>query len=629
MPTPETSPEPPVAGPEPSLVPPPSSIGKPHATGLNVTTPAVVLLTVATLYFGRDIFIPFALAVLLSFMLAPPVAWLRRVRVPRAPAVLLVVGVAFSLIGALSVLVGSQMVGIARNLPAYQTAMQEKIRSIRSVAPGGGAIDQTTKVIEALGAELSAEPGASAASRNGEAGRPKKEPIPVRIESPGYQPFTSIQTAIGPLLGPIGTAGLVIIFIFFVLLEPSNLRDRFLRLAGGDLHRTTEALSEAAQRVSRYLLMQLIVNATYGVPLGIGLYFIGVPSAFLWALLATLLRFVPYLGPFIAALFPLTLAFVVDPGWSMLLWTAALILGIELISNNVIEPWLYGSSTGLTPVAVILAAIFWTLLWGPVGLILAMPLTVCLVVMGRYVPQMEFLDVLLGSDPVLSPAERLYQRLLAGNVEEAIEIAELHVAENSLLAFYDQVGLAMLCLAENARQHGASAEDRQKVADGVRTIVLDLKEQDGKAKSGSNERQAKESRGASALCIAGRGELDDAAAAMLVHGLESRGIGARPVPASAVRLETIGSLDLDGAAVVCFSYLNPMPKAYARFVCRRLKRRMPQLKIVLGLWNLAPEAGTAAQLAADAGADAAAVTLEEAVRLVEEMAMQPAPAAGA
>jgi hypothetical protein len=416
----------------------------------------------------------------------------------------------------------------------------------------------------------------------------------------------------------------VIIFIFFVLLEPSDLRDRFIRLAGGDLHRTTEALGEAAQRVSRYLLMQLIVNATYGVPIGIGLYFIGVPGAFLWALLATLLRFVPYLGPVVAALFPLTLAFAVDPGWHMLLWTAVLILVVELISNNVIEPWLYGSSTGMTPVAVILSAIFWTMLWGPVGLILATPLTVCLVVMGRYVPQLEFLDVLLGSDPVLSPEERLYQRLLAGNVEEAIEFAEMQVAEASLLGFYDQVGLPALRLAENARQRGASTEDRKKVADGVRAVVLDLKEQGEEKPDGQNDRPLIRWRGTPALCIAGRGDLDAAAATVLAHGLESRGVGARCAPASAVTLDAIGHLDLAGVEVVCLSYLSPKPKAYARFVCRRLKRRTPHLKIVLGVWNLAPDAGTAEQLAAGAGADAAATTLDEALRCVEDMAQQAA-----
>jgi predicted PurR-regulated permease PerM len=587
-------------------------------------TAAVVLLTITALYFGRDIFLPFALAVLLSFMLARPVEWLRRIRVPRAAAVLVVVASAVLLIGGLSVFVGSQIVNLANNLPAYQKTMQEKIRSIRAAAPGGGAIDRTSEVIQALGRELSDSPDAAMTDKRAAPSRQKKEPIPVRIEPSDQEPLAMVQNVVGPLLAPIGTAGLVIIFIFFVLLDPSNLRDRFIRLAGGDLHRTTEALSEAADRVSRYLLMQLIVNATYGAPLGIGLFLIGVPGAFLWALLATLLRFVPYLGPVIAALFPLTLAFAVDPGWNMLLWTAALVVCIELISNNVIEPWLYGSSTGMTPVAVILAAIFWTMLWGPVGLILATPLTVCLVVMGRYVPQLAFLDVLLGSDPVLSPEERLYQRLLAGNVEEAMEIAEAQVAADSLIPFYDQVGLPALRLAENSRERGASTEDRKKVANGLRAVVQELKDLvERKENEGSGQPQ-NQWLGTPVLCIAGRGELDNAAAAMLAHGLESRAIGAHCVPPSAVTHETIGDLDLAGVELVCLLYLNAMPQAYARFVCRRLKRRMPRLKIVLGAWNLAPEAGTAEQLAAEAGADAAPASLDEAVRCVADIVGQTA-----
>lgn len=592
---------------------------------MNIATAAIVLLTIAALYFGRNIFLPFALAILLSFMLAPPVAWLRRLHMPRVAAVVLVVASAVALVGALSVLVGSQAVNLAENLPSYQKTMQQKIRSIRAAAPGGSLIDRTTEVMQALGRELStSSPDPIAESRRAASRKPETEPLPVRIEPPDQQPLAVVQRIIGPLLGPVGTAGLVIIFIFFVLLEPSDLRDRFIRLAGTDLHRTTEALSEAADRVSRYLLMQLVVNATYGLPLGIGLYLIGVPGAFLWALLAILLRFVPYLGPVIAALFPLTLAFAVDPGWSMLLWTAALVLALELISNNVIEPWLYGSSTGLTPVAVILAAIFWTLLWGPIGLILATPLTVCLVVMGRYVPQLAFLDVLLGSDPVLSPEERLYQRLLAGNVEEAIEIAETRVAEDSLLMFYDQVAVPALRLAENARERGASVEDRRKVADGMRAVVSDLKELAVKAEEAAGGRPQNHWLGTPVLCIAGRSDLDAAGAAMLMHALESIGIGARYVPPSGVTHEAVGELDLAGVEAVCLLYLSAMPQAYARFVCRRLKRRMPHLKVVLGVWNLASEVGTAEQLAAGTGADVAAASFDATVRSIADMAGQAA-----
>ena len=610
--------------------PTPSVPGTPPArSGPGVTTAAVVLLAIAALYFGQDIFVPFALAVLLSFLLAPPVARLRRLRVPRVPAVVLVVALAFTLIGALSMLVGSQVVQLAKNLPSYQYTMQEKIRGIRASAQGGGVFERATEAIDAVKRELSEE---AAEEKKKTAARPaetaEKEPLPVRIEPPSPQPLDVVRTLLDPLLGPVGTAGIVIVFVVFILLERDDIRDRFIRLAGGELHRTTEALNEAATRVSRYLLMQLIVNATYGIPIGVGLYFIGVPNAFLWGLLAMLLRFVPYLGPFIAAFFPLALAFAVDPGWTMMLWSAALFLGVELLSNNVIEPWLYGTTTGLSPVAIILAAIFWTTLWGPIGLILATPLTVCLVVMGRYVPQLEFFGVLLGNEPVLTPEERFYQRLLAGNAEEAIEIAEAHIEEHSLASFYDDVGLPALRLAENDRRHGITErEHRLRVADGAHAVVRELREL--AEKNGIEEcKETPQPRwpGLPALCIAGRSALDEAAAAMLAHMLECEGIGARHLPASAITPQDIGSLDLAGAEVVCLSYLEPTPQAYARFVCRRLKRRAPQVKVVLGLWNLAPEAGATDRIAAAAGAEASAATLIDAVRRVEGMASQEASA---
>jgi predicted PurR-regulated permease PerM len=579
-------------------------------------TALLVLLSVATLYYGRDIFIPFTLAILLSFLLAPLVNWLRHLRIPRVPAVILVVSFAFAVIAGLSMLVASQLVNLANNLPSYQQTMQEKIRSIRNAAPGGGALDRTSEVVEALGEELSGEKDGAPTTASKKK-KPKQEPLPVRIEPGSESPIESARSVIEPLVGPLGTAGIVIVFVIFVLLQPSDLRDRFIRLAGSDLHRTTEGLNEAAARVSRYLLMQLVVNATYGIPVGIGLYFIGVPGAFLWALLATLLRFIPYLGPFIAAFFPLILSFAVDPGWSMFLWTIALVLTLELISNNLIEPWLYGSSTGLTPVAVILSAIFWTLLWGPVGLIMATPLTVCLVVLGRYVPQLKFLDVLLGSEPVLTPEERLYQRLLTGNVEEAIEIAEAQVEEHSLPEFYDSAGLGTLRLVENDLDHGSFDGDRKKISDGMRAVLEDLREHAERKEGGRAEEQSDRWRGALTLCIAGRSELDGVAARMVAHALESRGVATRLVPASALALDTIGNLDLVGAEVACISYLSNAPQTYARFVCRRLKRRAPNLKIVLGLWNLQRDTLSADEFAESVGADAAVSTVSEAVRYAE------------
>ena len=371
-----------------------------------ILTAGGIVLAIGGLYFGAEIFVPFALAILLSFILTPMVNLLRRWRVPRIAAVLIAVSLAFVVVAGVALVVGRQLVQLADNLPKYQTTITEKIHSLQKSAPGGGVISKVTTTVEDLSKEI------SGGDRKSEPAQPRlgsraEEPVTVRLEPPQPRPLELIRSVIGPLLAPLATAGLVVIFVIFVLLEREDLRDRFIKLAGaGDLQKSTQAINDAATRVSRYLVMQLIVNLLYGIPIGIALYFVGVPNAILWGLLAAVLRFIPYLGPFLAALFPIALAIAVDPGWTMLFWVVGLFLVAELISNNVVEPWLYGSSTGLSSLAIIIAAIFWTMLWGPVGLFLSTPLTVCVVVIGRYVPQLEFLGVLLGSDPVLAPLYR-------------------------------------------------------------------------------------------------------------------------------------------------------------------------------------------------------------------------------
>lgn len=601
----------------------------PRRSNDSLATIVVMLITVAVLYVGSEIFVPFALAILLSFLLAPPVAWLRRIHMPRTAAVALVVTTSVALLAGFGFVVGSQALGMIGDLPKYQISMHQKIRSINGAVPGSGMLKRSADVVKELGRDLSEATGAARPAGITEKDGPR-EPMKVRIET-AANPLRTVQELLGPILKPLGTAGLVIVFVFFVLLAPSDLRDRFIRLAGSDLHKTTEALSVAASRVSRYLVMQLVVNATYAVPLGIGLYLLGVPGAMLWAFLAMVLRFIPYLGPVIAAVFPITLAFVVDPGWSMLLWTLALILTLELISNNIVEPWLYGASTGMTPMAVILAAIFWTLLWGTPGLILATPLTVCLVVMGRYVPRLAFIEVLLGSEPVLTAEERLYQRLLAGDIEEAVELAEAEVAASSLQEFHDNTALAALRLAESARKSGSSIEDRQKVADGMRMLVEELRviidrQREGRQDGGTLDVPL-QAEGAAILCIGGRGALDTVAALLLAHLLESRGIHTRLLPATAITLDAISSLDLTGVKAVCLSYLSPRPRTYARFVVRRLKARSPGLKVVLGAWNPEVQNNGGVDLLAETGADALAGRLNAAVDLLLQ-AVDPALAGG-
>jgi predicted PurR-regulated permease PerM len=599
----------------------------PPVASSSILTAGGIVLAIGGLYFGRDIFIPFALAILLGFALTPLVNWFRRRKLPRIAAVLVTVTLAFVLIGAITFVVGQQVVQLANNLPSYQNTITQKIRSVQTSAPGGGVVDRVTTTLQDLSNEIS-RPDNIPSQVGSALGGASQQPVTVRLERPEARPLEMIQAVVGPLLAPLATAGLVIIFVIFILLEQEDLRDRFIKLAGaGDLQKSTHALNDAAARVSRYLLMQLVVNLTYGVPIGLALYFIGIPNAVLWGLLAAVLRFVPYLGPFLAALFPIALAVAVDPGWSMLLWVIGLFLVAEIISNNVVEPWLYGASTGLSALAIIMAAIFWTTLWGPVGLFLATPLTVCLVVIGRYVPQLEFLGVLLGSDPVLAPEERLYQRLLAGNLEEAVEMAEDYVDEHSSREFYDHVAIPALRLAENDRHRSTTDTNyRRLVAGTAVSVVREIAEHvEEKASRTAIDEIDPDKKGGSpsslpdpsVLCLAGRTELDGAAVEMLAQVLEEIGIGTRILPPIAVSEGALGQLDLKGIEVVCLSYLHLQPQVFARYICRRIRRRAPHVRLMVCCWNATSQSGQTEDITQQMAADAVIVSIEAGVSQVQ------------
>jgi predicted PurR-regulated permease PerM len=586
------------------------------SAGSPILTAGSIVLAIGSLYFGRDIFVPFALAILLSFALNPLVNLFRRWSIPRIAAVLIAVSIAFVFIAAIAFVVGRQLVQLADNLPKYQTTISQKIHALQESAPGGGIVKNVTSTIEDLTKELSGEEDPGKPRLNANA--PDQQPVTVRLEPPQPKPLDLIRSIVGPLLAPLATAGLVVIFVIFVLLEREDLRDRFIKLAGaGDLQKSTQAINDAAARVSKYLLMQFVVNLTYGIPIGIGLYFVGVPNSILWGLLAAVLRFIPYLGPFLAALFPIALAIAVDPGWSMLFWVVGLFLTAELVSNNVIEPWLYGSSTGLSSLAIIIAAIFWTTLWGPVGLFLATPLTVCLVVIGRYVPQLEFLGVLLGSDPVLAPEEQMYQRLLAGNVEEAVEMAESYVDECSSIDLYDNIAIPALRLAENDRRRsGSDIGYRRQVADTAIFVVHEVADHVGERRSSARLADGDRPQPPRVLCLAGRTELDHAAAEMTSQALEEHDISAKVLPPIAASPGALGQLDLAGVEVVCLCYLHMKPQVYARYILRRLRRRAPHIKLIACCWNLAPESEQAGDLAKQMGADAVFVSLRACIEQV-------------
>ncbi|RVD55594.1 AI-2E family transporter [Mesorhizobium sp. M2D.F.Ca.ET.185.01.1.1] len=609
-------------------------------------TVASVVVTVAALYFGREVFLPIAVALLLTFAIAPVVSWLKRAGVPRIAAVIASVAGAFAALSLFSFVVATQVSDLAQNIPVYQINILTKVRALKENGLGGGIVSRLSGVIERVGQEIDRqEPQLPSAAQ-----APKREPIPVEVVS-HEKPLEVLQNLIGPLLSPLGSAGLVIIVVIFMLMEREDLRDRFIRLVGyGDLHRTTQALQDAGKRVGQYLLMQLVVNIIYAVPITIGLWVLGIPNALLWGLLALALRFVPYIGPIVGALLPLFLALAVAPGWSLLLWTVALFVVVELVIGNVIEPWLYGSHTGLSPLAIIVAAIFWTWLWGPIGLVLSTPLTVCLVVLGRHVPQFEFLDVLFGNEPVLEPHARLYQRLLAGDPDEATDHAEEILEEKYLFQFYDQVAIPALLLGEQDRGRGVmDDEQRRQVADSAMTLVANLddsaqqeaeeeeaeqtaeaeekaadkkgsekKADDGKpAEQGADEEEVDlpDGSGITVLCAGGRGELDDAAAAMLAQVLEVQGAEATRASFADLEPSAVRRLELEAADAVVIGFLNRQSTQHARFMVRRLKRIKAKLRVGIVFWS---EVGNgdgeaAAELAGTLNADFVAFGMVDAV----------------
>ena len=550
-------------------------------------------IVVAALYFGRELLIPLALATLLAFVLAPLTTRIRRLGVPRGIAVAAVVSITLGALLGSSVFIAGQIRELGRELPTYQSNIAQKFDRLREQLRAPGIFTEASRVIDAVESEI-AETQVQMEARSANVRPPSR--VEVVPTSPGaYETVTGWVARIGP---PAALFAITLIYLVLLLLNPEDLRDRLVRLLGGSVHRATDALNDAGQRVSRYLTMQLAVNLSYAVPMAAALWLIGVPGALLWGLLSAVLRFIPYVGSLIGAVFPLLLAFAVDPGWSMVGWTLALILVLELISNNFVEPWLYGSSTGLSAISLIVAATFWTALWGPIGLVLSTPLTVCLLVIGRHLPQLAFLDVMLGSRPALELPNRMYQRLLTGNTADAMELAEESVAASSPRQFYEDVGIPLLRMAAvDHHSTEASAEHRHHIITGMSAVLDELRTRH------SAERPQTP---LEALCIGGRWTVDTLGAGMVAHALALDGVAvaAAPTPAGAVTAELIASLGAGGAKVFVLSYFSPQPEKHAQYLCRRLKRRWPESKVVLALWNV-EGADLAAIPLADWCADAA------------------------
>jgi len=609
---------------------------------------AVGVIAVGALYFAREVFVPLALAILLSFALGPLVMLLRRWHLGRAPSVIIAVLLAFIVILSVGSFIGTQLARLAENLPQYQTNIAAKIHALRGSAAEIGIVGRASGMLKSLTREIGPSPTNAPVTAPAlvlRGGGPTQPPIPVEIRQPDSTALQVIQAILAPLLQPLATTGLVIIFVVFFLLQREDLRDRFIRLAGArDLQRTTHGLDDAARRLSRYLLAQTAINTSFGVLIGTGLLVIGVPNPVLWGILAMLLRFVPYIGPVIAAIFPAVLAIAVDPGWSMLIWTVALFLVVEPITGQIVEPLLYGHSTGLSAVAIVVAAAFWTWLWGPVGLLLSTPLTLCLVVLGRHVERLEFLDIILGNRPALTLEENFYQRVLANDPDEAAHQAEEFLKEKPLSAYYDEVAIRGLALAQWDVNRGVLEHERRvQIKNAVLGILDNLSdhlrilppaasnEAEGAAMptADSTEETGEVWRGKVVMCVAGRGSLDEAAAAMLEQLLQQHGIAARLVASEAVAPANIFRLDVRDVQMVCLSYLEPGGFTNARYLVRRLRRKLPGVQIIVGLWTLSEEESKRRGALQETGADLVVTSLRQAAEQVaaaKEQALRGAAA---
>ncbi|SIO58805.1 AI-2E family transporter [Paraburkholderia phenazinium] len=621
-------------------------------------TLAVGVLAVAALYFARDVLIPITLAIMLSFLVAPLADFLLRIRLGHVASVFAAVLLSVSVIVLLGSVIGTQLTELVTNGPRYQATIERKFDTAHNLTVG--KLDRLMGVAGQALQRVTIEPQPPAAASpstshsevapSSEASVP--DAMPVIVREPVPTPFELARRFLSPAVSPLETAFIVFVVTIVILLQRDDLRDRAIRLFGSrDLHRTTTVMDEAARRLSRYFVSQLGVNAGVGVVIGIGLYIVGVPSPILWGIMAALLRLVPYVGIWISALLATALAAAVSPGWSMAIGSLALFVSVELVVGQVVEPLLYGHSTGLSPFSVVVAAIFWSWIWGPIGLILSTPLTLCLLVLGRHVRRLEFLDVLLGDQPALTPIENFYQRALAGDPDEALAQAEILLRERSLCAYYDEVALKGLQLAANDVQRGSvTATQLARIESATNDLIEGLDaypdhdpatekpednwaavEPPGADIPGVNavsptadeaaqrtddqrayERAALNRAGHHVLCIAGRGPLDQLATNVFLQLLGKHALDGRSLPHEAVSRTAIDTLDTTSVTIVCLFYLRieGIP-SHLRYLVKRMRQRLPHAAIIVGLWPQGQPETWSEDLQEAIGADCYATSMRD------------------
>ncbi len=567
----------------------------------------IVALVVAGLYWLQAVLIPLALAVLLTFLLSPVVSTFERRGLGRVPSILVTVLLALSLLGAIGWTLTHQLVTLADELPRYSLNIHHRIADLRGASKGGSVEKVQNAVADVVGEIQKTDPP----------GGTRQKPVAVVLEAP------SILVHLPNLLQALASAGVVTVLVIFMLLERRELRDRVILLIGyRRMTATTKALDEAGTRISRYLLMQSLINGSFGVAVGLGLFLIGIPYAIIWGSLAAALRFIPYLGAFIALLLPLALSLAVFPGWLQPALVVGLFLVLEPITGSVLEPWLYGQSAGVSQVALLIALTFWTWLWGPAGLLMATPLTVCLLVLAKHLPALGFIVVLMGDRPVIEAKARYYQRLLARDQDEASDIVEAYVNTDARESVYDAVLLPALYYAKQDRDRGLLSEgDVQFVGQATREI-LDMLAQDAPARSESDTADLRESDPADIrvriLGCAARDEADALGLEMVGHLLDPARHRLDLSGTGMLTAEVVAWVDLHRPSLVCIGAVAPGGLSQARHLCKRLRSQCPELKIVVGRWGLHDEKDTDCQQLLAAGADSVETTVFDTQRALAQ-----------
>jgi len=618
-------------------------------TRITTVTPAAALTgiwgllllasVIAALYFGRTVLVPIALATLITFLLSRLVTRLER-WIGRIAAVLVTVIAMFAIFAAASWVIGRQVIDLADKLPEYQANITTKIRSLR--LPAGGPLARLSSSMRALQKEVVAPSPAPPTERapddsSAKTTLPAASPIPVRVVEGRNAIPQLMQETLGAILSPLGTAALVLLLVIFMLFKREDIRGRLIRLMGqGRISTTTRAMEDAGHRVSRYLSMQFLVNTSYGICVATGLHFIGVPNAALWGLLSGVLRFIPYVGAWAGALLPVLLSFAISTSWFTPLITIGLFVGLEAIVSNFVEPWVYGANTGVSPIALIISAVFWTWLWGPVGLVLSTPLTVCLAVMGRHVPRLEFLGILLSEDQALAPHEEFYHRILSFSTDSAEEFVTKYVETESLTALYDNVLIPAIGAVEiDAHRGSITAEQRTSALQRVHELIDDFSGSDASHNDAQEQKielaGAASASGSRVVCLPASAYCDELAGEMLAQLLRNQGFAAENVPARLKHEELIDRAVELQPECICVSVVPPTSIAQARHLASVIRERLKNVTILIGVWSARFDAEKLRERLRGAHVNDVAVSLEDAVQRVYKMtaaitdAMLPAP----